>query len=287
MRVRRWHDHPGQLVGDGSSSSAESRSAEGPTQPKMPPCAAIIRSPTSWNSGKYEPTQSESTRHSKPRSLASRTVVCTHTSVVTPADDQAVDPVVAQDQLEVGRVEGALAGLVEDHLAGRGRERVDDVVARLAADEDAALRPRGCRCRARAAAGELGRRAVAEVGPVALARVDDEHARRPGRGEHGLRPARRPARAATTSLPSSSPKPPGSRKSRWRSMITSAVVAGASVNGYGSAGTSNAVVYNGVDIGLGMGRRYSRRPAVTLALMSRLHAGFWTPGPAAASLARA
>ena len=55
-----------------------------PTQPKIPPWAAIIRSATSWNSGKYEPQQSSSTRHSKPRSLASRTVVCTHTSVVTP-----------------------------------------------------------------------------------------------------------------------------------------------------------------------------------------------------------
>ena len=39
-----------------------------------------------------------------------------------------------------------------------------------------------------------------------------------------------------TSLPSVSPKPPGSTKSRCMSMITSAVVAGSNVNGYGSAG---------------------------------------------------
>ena len=30
------------------------------TQPKMPPCALIISRPMRWNSGKYEPTQSES-----------------------------------------------------------------------------------------------------------------------------------------------------------------------------------------------------------------------------------
>src|SRR5262249_51297450 len=53
------------------------------TQPKMPPWALIISSPTRWNSGKYDATQSLSTTHSKPRSFASRTVVCTHTSSVT------------------------------------------------------------------------------------------------------------------------------------------------------------------------------------------------------------
>ena len=39
-------------------------SAESATQPKIPPCALIISSATRWNSGKYEPTQSDSTRHS-------------------------------------------------------------------------------------------------------------------------------------------------------------------------------------------------------------------------------
>ncbi len=34
------------------------------TQPKMPPWALIIFRPISWNSGKYEPTQSERTRQS-------------------------------------------------------------------------------------------------------------------------------------------------------------------------------------------------------------------------------
>ena len=34
------------------------------TQPKMPPWALIILRPISWNSGKYDPTQSSRTRHS-------------------------------------------------------------------------------------------------------------------------------------------------------------------------------------------------------------------------------
>jgi hypothetical protein len=52
----------------GAFSSIESRTStahfELDTQPKMPPCALIIFSPTSWNSGKYEPTQSARTTHS-------------------------------------------------------------------------------------------------------------------------------------------------------------------------------------------------------------------------------
>ena len=96
----------------------------------------------------------------------------------------------------------------------------------LPADEDAALRARRCRSPSSSrAAGELGRRAVGEVGAVALARVDDEHARRAGGGEHAPQRLDDP-REQETSLPSSSPKPPGSRKSRCRSMISSAVVAG-------------------------------------------------------------
>src|SRR6185437_8892162 len=44
-------------------------------------------------------------------------------------------------------------------------------------------------------------------------------------------------RSRLTSLPSVSPKPPGSTKSRCISMITSAVCAGSKRNGPGSAGT--------------------------------------------------
>ena len=106
------------------ADSAARNAADGATQPKMPPWAAIISRPTRWNSGKYEPTQSASTRHSYPRSLASRTVVCTQTSVVTPVTTRLVMPRSASRSPKVGGVERALAGLVDDRLAGqRARAR--------------------------------------------------------------------------------------------------------------------------------------------------------------------
>src|SRR5271166_3307427 len=98
-------------------ANAASNAAEGATQPKMPPCALIIAIPARWNSGKYEPVQSSSTRQSKPRSLASRTVVLTQTSVVT----------AAQHDFEVGGVERALAWLVHHGLTGGRSEFGDDV----------------------------------------------------------------------------------------------------------------------------------------------------------------
>ncbi len=67
-----------------ASSRAASSRVESVTHPKIPPWAVIMRRPTSWNSGKYEPQQSPGTMHRYPRSFASRTVVCTQTSVVTP-----------------------------------------------------------------------------------------------------------------------------------------------------------------------------------------------------------
>src|ERR1700674_4779799 len=54
------------------------------TQPDIAPCALIMSSADLWNSGKYEPTQSAGIMHSYPRSLASRTVVVTLASVLTP-----------------------------------------------------------------------------------------------------------------------------------------------------------------------------------------------------------
>src|SRR5208282_3866196 len=65
-------------------ANAEVTEAAGAVQPKMPPWALIISRATRWNSGKYEATASSTTRQSNPRSFASRTVVWTHTSVVTP-----------------------------------------------------------------------------------------------------------------------------------------------------------------------------------------------------------
>src|SRR6202008_114704 len=126
--------------------------------------------------------------------------------------DQVRDAVVAQDLLEVGGVERALVGLVEDDLAVEGRDGVDDVVAVLAADEDPALRARAADARVEAPAGELGRRAGAGGGAGASTT-----------GAGSIVRARRP-----TSLPSSSPNPPGSRKSRWKSISRRAVRRGAS-----------------------------------------------------------
>ncbi len=47
-----------------SASSAGMTAAVSATHPKMPPWALIISRPMRWNSGKYEPTQSDTTRHS-------------------------------------------------------------------------------------------------------------------------------------------------------------------------------------------------------------------------------
>ena len=62
-RADRPHQASSGLI-QSRRSIAATISAEFPTQPKMPPCALIILRPMSWNSGKYEPTQSSGTRQS-------------------------------------------------------------------------------------------------------------------------------------------------------------------------------------------------------------------------------
>ena len=64
------------------------------------------------------------------------------------------------------------------------RQLVDDVVAVLAADQDAAVRAGVADALRWLAALQLRRRAVREIRQVALSGVDDQHAGRPGRGEH-------------------------------------------------------------------------------------------------------
>ena len=79
-------------------------------------------------------------------------------------DQQLGDPACGEDVLQFGGIERALAGLVDDDLAVDRRELVDDVVAVLAADQDAAvfaLVPNAFR---RGTAAEFGRRAVGQVG---------------------------------------------------------------------------------------------------------------------------
>ncbi len=86
--------------------------------------------------------------------------------------------------------------------------------------------------------GALGGRAVGEVGRVALAGVQDRSS--PWRGRVAISAATVGTIATTgvRSLPSVSPKPPGSRKSRCMSMTTSAVRAGSKRKAKGSAATS-------------------------------------------------
>ena len=98
----------------------------------------------------------------KPRSLASRTVVLTHTSVVTPADEQSVDAAIAQHQFEIGLIERALARLVDHRLAGERIKLGNDVVAGLAADQDAAHRAAGADAVFRIAALDLVRRRIGQ-----------------------------------------------------------------------------------------------------------------------------
>ena len=81
-----------------------------------------------------------------------------------------------QDGVQVGGVERALAGLVDHRLAGLGIKLGNDVVAGFAAHQNAAHRA-GVADRGRAAAANLlGRRQIAEVGPMALAGMDHRKA---------------------------------------------------------------------------------------------------------------
>src|ERR1700728_2956058 len=79
-------------------------------------------------------------------------------------------------------------------------------------------------------------------------------------------------RSWETSLPSISPKPPGSRKSRCMSIISNAAAAGRNAKGYGSASIISFlpvfirskprhVMADGLDVGLG-GRGFMHKRAV-------------------------
>ena len=69
---------------EGDEFSARIRSPELDTVPNTPPCILIILMAARWFPLSVAPQQSSSSTHSKPRSLASRSVVCTQTSVVMP-----------------------------------------------------------------------------------------------------------------------------------------------------------------------------------------------------------
>ena len=83
-----------------------------------------------------------------------------------------------------------------------------------------------------------------------------------------------------TSLPSVSPKPPGSTKSRCMSMITSAVLAGSNVNGYGSAATVfttrfSQVVASMTDV------ESDTQPNTPPCMVTMCSAAAWLPGSVA------
>ena len=90
------------------------------------------------------------------------------------AHQQMLDAEIAQQRVEIGRVERALAGLVDHRLAGDRIELRDDVVAGLAADEDAPHRAGIADAHRGLAALELRLRRVGEIGAVPFARVDDQ-----------------------------------------------------------------------------------------------------------------
>ena len=73
--------------------------------------------------------------------------------------------------MQIGGVERALAGLVDDRFAGLGIKLGNDVVAGFAAHQNAAHRAGVADGRRAAAADFLGGRQIGEVGPVAFARM--------------------------------------------------------------------------------------------------------------------
>src|SRR6202044_4105400 len=94
------------------------------------------------------------------------------------------DAAVAQHQFEVGLIERALARLVDHRLAGQRVELGNDVVAGLAAHQDAAHRTVRADAGRRIATFDFVGRRVGEVGAVAFAGVNDQHADAPRGTEH-------------------------------------------------------------------------------------------------------
>ena len=149
------------------------------TAPNTPPCILTILSAASWLPRSVAPQQSSSSRHSKPRSLASRMVVWTQTSVVMPVSTRLSMPrwrrissrSVAQNEPLPGLSitgspgSGASSGMISQPGSPRTRMRPHGPgIADAGADP-----PR---------APALVGRQVGEVGAVALARVDDRDSRR-------------------------------------------------------------------------------------------------------------
>ena len=101
------------------------------------------------------------------------------------AHQEVLDAVLLQDIVELGGVECALARLVDHDLAGARIQRGNDVVAGLAADQDAAHRAGIADAQGWRTARDLRRRRVGEVRQMSLAGMDDEDAVISRRRQHG------------------------------------------------------------------------------------------------------
>ncbi len=89
-------------------------------------------------------------------------------------EDDVRDPTVAQHEVEVGRVEGALAGLVDDDLTFDRRDLRHDLPPGLAAHQDAPARTAITDARSDALRPpELVLGTIRQIGSMALASVDD------------------------------------------------------------------------------------------------------------------
>src|SRR5690606_15910488 len=122
---------------------------------------------------------------------------------------QRLDAAGTQPLLHIRGMEHALAGLVDDPLACQRTEGCNDLIAGLAAQSDRS--------------GRCGSRVWMICHPCRRASAS----RRSTVGTMACN--------VLTSLPSAAPKPPGSRKSRCMSMITSAVRPGSQTNSPGVA----------------------------------------------------
>src|SRR6516165_2825818 len=149
-------------------------------------------------------------------------------------DQQRFDATVLEHQLQIGLVEGALARLVDHRLAGSRIKLRDDVVAGLAAYENAAHRARGADAQRRIATLDFDRRSIGEVRSMPFSGVNHEHIGS-ARGHEDIAHGPTAALRRETSLPSAAPKPPGSKKSRCISMMMSAVRPVSTVTAAGSA----------------------------------------------------
>ena len=123
-------------------------------------------------------------------------VVCTQTSVVTPQTISVSMPRLRRSCSRSVWWKAPLPGLSITGSSAGGGEGGDDVVAGLAADQDAAHRAGVADAPGGRAARELGGGRVGEVGAVALAGVDHQDPRGAGGGERGRAGLDRPAQLA-------------------------------------------------------------------------------------------